>query len=62
MRIHAKLLRSTPAGAQGGLLFGTDMVVISDALEAVTRQFALNGWCKGMTLEQLQQQLVHSSK
>lgn len=50
MRIHAKLLRSTLAGALGGLLFGIDMVVISGALEAVTRQFALNGWCKGLTV------------
>jgi len=50
MRPNSKLLKSTLTGALGGLLFGIDMVVISGAIDTVTRLFALNGWTKGMTV------------
>jgi sugar porter (SP) family MFS transporter len=50
MRPNSKLIKSTLTGALGGLLFGIDMVVISGAIDNVTRLFGLSGWDKGMTV------------
>jgi len=50
MRPNAKLIKSTLTGALGGLLFGIDMVVISGAIDVVSRTYALTGWEKGLTV------------
>lgn len=50
MRPHSKLLKSSLAGALGGLLFGIDMAVISGVLDTVVGLFHLNGLDKGITV------------
>jgi MFS transporter, SP family, arabinose:H+ symporter len=50
MRLNANLIRATVSGALGGLLFGFDTVVISGAIDALVRLYALNPNEKGFTV------------
>jgi MFS transporter, SP family, arabinose:H+ symporter len=50
MRLNSSLMRATLTGALGGLLFGFDTVVISGAIDALVRLYALNPQEKGFTV------------
>jgi sugar porter (SP) family MFS transporter len=50
MRPNSKLIRATLTGALGGLLFGFDTVVISGAIDALVRLYALSPQAKGFTV------------
>ncbi len=50
MRPNSNLIRATLTGALGGLLFGFDTVVISGAIDALVRLYALSPQAKGFTV------------
>lgn len=50
MRPNLKLIQATLTGALGGLLFGFDTVVISGAIDALVRLYALSPQNKGLTV------------
>src|SRR5271166_1457691 len=50
MRPNVNLMKATLTGALGGLLFGFDTVVISGAIDALTRLYHLSDYTKGWTV------------
>ena len=50
MRPNLNLMKATLTGALGGLLFGFDTVVISGAIDALTRLYSLSPQAKGFTV------------
>ncbi len=50
MRPNFNLMKATLTGALGGLLFGFDTVVISGAIDALVRLYALSPQNKGLTV------------
>ena len=50
MRPNINLMKATLTGALGGLLFGFDTVVISGAIDALTKLYVLSPQAKGFTV------------